>query len=71
MEILSHGKDIFDKINYCQMCGCVFKTNREDGLVELEGGISKLYVECPSCYSYILIGFSRQMILFGKGENNK
>ena len=53
MEILSNGKDIFDKINYCQMCGCVFRTNREDGLVELESGISKLYVECPSCYSYI------------------
>ncbi len=63
MEILSQGKDIYDKINYCKMCGCVFKTDREDGMVSFENDVSKLYVECPSCYSYILIGFSRQAIL--------
>lgn len=67
MEILSRGEDLFDKINYCQMCECVFKTNREDGIVELENGISKLYVQCPSCYSYILIGASRQ-IFIKKGD---
>lgn len=51
MEILSQGKDVYDKINYCQLCGCVFKTNRDDAIVFFENDVCKHYVECPSCFS--------------------
>ena len=60
MEILSHGKDIYDRINYCNMCGCVFKTTRADANVFYENDICKCFVECPSCYSLILMGISSQ-----------
>ena len=72
MEIIAHGKDIYDKINYCNMCGCVFRTDREDGIVSLENDITKLYVQCPSCWNYILIGIAKQSFyqVKKKGENN-
>lgn len=67
MEILSHGKDVYDRINYCQLCGCVFKTNRDDANVFLEENMCKHYVECPSCFSLILIGITKQ-IFMKKGD---
>lgn len=63
MEILSQGKDVYDKINYCQLCGCVFKTNRDDAIVFFENDVCKHYVECPSCFSLLLQGFTKQMII--------
>lgn len=63
MEILSQGKDIYDKINYCERCGCVFKTNRKDATVFFENDVCKHYVECPSCFSLILICYTRQILI--------
>ncbi len=71
MEILSQGKDIYDRINYCNTCGCVFKTNREDATVFYEDNICKHFVECPSCNSLILIGFSKQAVLMKTKEKDK
>lgn len=62
MQILSHGKDIYDRINFCNVCGCVFKTTRDDATVFFENDICKCFVECPSCYSLLFIGASRAMI---------
>ena len=63
MEILAHGKDVYDRVNYCQLCGCVFKTTRNDAVTFYENDVCKHFVECPSCNSLILIGFSRQTIM--------
>ncbi len=71
MEILSQGKDIYERINYCNLCGCVFKTNRKDATVFYEDNICKHFVECPSCNSLILVGFSKQAVFIktkDKGE---
>lgn len=63
MEILSQGKDVYDKINYCQLCSCVFKTNRDDAIVFFENDVCKHYVECPSCFSLIFIGYTKQIFM--------
>lgn len=67
MKILSHGRDIYDRLNFCNVCGCVFQTTREDATVFFENDTCKCYVECPSCYSLILMAISKQSI-FRKGE---
>ncbi len=68
MEILANGKDIYNRINYCKMCGCVFKTTRKDAVTFFENDVCKHFVECPSCFSLIFLGFSKTLIYDVRGN---
>lgn len=70
MKVFQWGHDIYNRVNTCNMCGCVFQTNRNDAIVFWEDNICKCFVECPSCHILILMGVSTQWFT-RRGDKNE